>query len=148
MNVIISKPCTWEGISSYAPRRTETRDLLEHLKWDSPSKKWPCSPKTKSWFSMFTVPQNCLFSPVPHIFRPLFPWKKLPLFPCSPKPLGGPQYTKKINFIFLKFMKVWTQRVTCKVSYRVNFARDPLRSYFHEPQKNEIHLLNLHFDFT
>ena len=27
-------------------------------------------------------------------------------------------------------------------------ARDPLRSYFHEPQKNEIHLLYLHFDFT
>ena len=29
----------------------------------------------------------------------------------------------------------------------VNFARDPLRSYFHEPQKNEIHLLYLHFVF-
>ena len=28
------------------------------------------------------------------------------------------------------------------------FARDPLRSYFHEPQKNEIHLLHLHFVFT
>ena len=25
------------------------------------------------------------------------------------------------------------------------FARDPLRSFFHEPQKNEIHLLYLHF---
>ena len=25
---------------------------------------------------------------------------------------------------------------------------DPLRSYFHEPQKNEIHLLYLHFVFT
>ena len=30
----------------------------------------------------------------------------------------------------------------------VNFARDPLRLYFHEPQKNEIHLLHLHFVFT
>ena len=30
----------------------------------------------------------------------------------------------------------------------VNFARDPLRSYFHEPQKSEIHLLYLHFVFT
>ena len=29
-----------------------------------------------------------------------------------------------------------------------NFAWDPLRSYFHEPQKNEIHLLYLHFVFT
>ena len=47
-------------------------------------------------------------------------------------------------------MEVWTQRVTCKVSDRrhVNFARDPLRSYLHEPQKNEIHLLYLHCDFT
>ena len=35
-------------------------------------------------------------------------------------------------------------RVTCKVSD----ARDSLRSYFQEPQKNEIHLLYLHFDFT
>ena len=33
------------------------------------------------------------------------------------------------------------QWVTC------NFARDPLRSYFDEPQKNEIHLLYLHFIF-
>ena len=36
------------------------------------------------------------------------------------------------------------QWVTCKVSdpegCHVNFARDPLHSYFHEPQKNEIHL--------
>ena len=32
----------------------------------------------------------------------------------------------------------------------VNFARNLLRSYlkFHEPQKNEIHLLYLHFVFT
>ena len=28
------------------------------------------------------------------------------------------------------------------------FARDPLRSYFDECQKNEIHLLYLHFVFT
>ena len=27
----------------------------------------------------------------------------------------------------------------------VNFARDSLRSYFHDPQKNEIHLLYLHY---
>ena len=27
----------------------------------------------------------------------------------------------------------------------VNFVRDPLRSYFDEPQKNEVHLLYLHF---
>ena len=30
----------------------------------------------------------------------------------------------------------------------VNSARDPLRSYFHEPLKNEIHLLYLYFVFT
>ena len=30
----------------------------------------------------------------------------------------------------------------------INFARDPLRSYFHEPQKNEIHLLYSHFVLT
>ena len=27
----------------------------------------------------------------------------------------------------------------------MNFASDPLSSYFHEPQKNDIHLLYLHF---
>ena len=31
-----------------------------------------------------------------------------------------------------------------KEGRHVNFARDPLRSYFHDPQKNEIHLLYLH----
>ena len=35
-------------------------------------------------------------------------------------------------------MEIWTQGVTCKVRDDLNFARDPLRSYFHEPQKNEI----------
>ena len=30
----------------------------------------------------------------------------------------------------------------------VNFAWSPLRSYFYEPQKNEFHLLYLHFVFT
>ena len=43
----------------------------------------PCSPKTKSWFSMFPVPQKCLCSPVPLIFRPLFPWKNA-LVPQNP----------------------------------------------------------------
>ena len=50
-------------------------------------------------------------------------------------------------------MEVWTQGVPCKVNMtpapwrHVNFARDPLRSYFHEPQKNEIHHLYLYFVF-
>ena len=35
-------------------------------------------------------------------------------------------------------MEVWTQRVPSGVTY---FARDPLRSYLHEPQKNEIYFL-------
>ena len=34
-----------------------------------------------------------------------------------------------------------------KVSDALNFARDPLRSYFHEPQKNEIRLSYSHFVF-
>ena len=43
-------------------------------------------------------------------------------------------------------MGVWTQRVTCKLSDDLNFARDPLRSYFHEPQKkiSYIYILFLH----
>ena len=59
-------------------------------------------------------------------------------------------------------MKVWTQQVKCKINMthkgqgvtlalqgrHVKFACDPLLSYFHEPQKNEIHRLCLHFDFT
>ena len=52
----------------------------------------------------------------------------------------------KDEFIFLRFMEVWTQRVPCKVNVTpfgvTYFARDTLRSYFHEPQKNEIHFLN------
>ena len=48
----------------------------------------------------------------------------------------------EMNFIFLRFMEVWTQRVPCKVKVVTYFARDPLRSYFHEPQKNEIYFLN------
>ena len=34
-----------------------------------------------------------------------------------------------------------------KFGRHVNFGRDPLRLYFDEPQKNEIHLLYLHFVF-
>ena len=46
-------------------------------------------------------------------------------------------------------MGVWTQRVKLsKLSDDLNFARNPLRSYFHEPQKKEIDLLYLHFVFT
>ena len=33
------------------------------------------------------------------------------------------------------------------INYYVNFARDLLGSYFHEPQKNELHLLYLRFVF-
>ena len=36
-----------------------------------------------------------------------------------------------MHCIFLRFMIVWTQRVPVQ-----SFALDPLRSYFHEPQKN------------
>ena len=47
-------------------------------------------------------------------------------------------------------MEVWTQLVKCKVSdtQHVNCARDLLRSWFHEPQKDGIHLLYLNFVFT
>ena len=47
---------------------------------------FPCSPKTKSWFSMFPVPQSCLCSPVPLNFRPLFPCSPEKNCPCSPVP--------------------------------------------------------------
>ena len=40
-------------------------------------------------------------------------------------------YIKEINFIFLRFIEVWTQWAMCKVS--------------DEPQKDEIHFLYLHF---
>ena len=50
-----------------------------------------------------------------------------------------------MNFIFL-VMEVWTQQVPCKVNGLplgvIYFACDLLRSYFHEPQKNEIYFLN------
>ena len=48
---------------------------------------FPCSPKTKSWFSMFPVPQNWLCFHVPLIFGPLFPCspEKYALFPLFPK---------------------------------------------------------------
>ena len=54
-----------------------------------PWNKWPfspCSPKTKSWFSMFPVPQNCLCSPVSLIYGPLFPCslEKYALVPQNP----------------------------------------------------------------
>ena len=39
-------------------------------------------------------------------------------------------------------MEVWTQRVQCKVNVTPYFARYPLRSHFHQPQKTEIHFLN------
>ena len=39
-------------------------------------------------------------------------------------------------------IEVWMQWAMCKVS---NFAHDPLRSYFDECQKNEIHLLYLYY---
>ena len=50
---------------------------------------YPCFPKTKSSFCMFPVPKNCLCSPVPLIFRPLFPCSPekiaiVPLFPQTP----------------------------------------------------------------
>ena len=48
-----------------------------------------CSPKSKSWFSLFPVPQNCICSPVPFSFRLLFPCSPeinglIPLFPKTP----------------------------------------------------------------
>ena len=52
-----------------------------------------------------------------------------------------------MNFIFLRFIKVWTQNVSCaKLTWRplgvTYFARDLLRSYFDEPQENKIYFLN------
>ena len=39
-------------------------------------------------------------------------------------------------------MEVWTQWVPCKVN--VTPSRAPLRSYFHDPLKNETYFLNVH----
>ena len=66
---------------------------------------FPCSPKTKSGFSMFPVPQNCLCSPVPLIFRPLFPCslKKVPLFPKTHGRVS--QMGKQTDLILLDFSK-------------------------------------------
>ena len=52
-----------------------------------------------------------------------------------------------MNFIFLLFIEVWTQWVLCKINVTgvTYFARDPLRSYFDEQQKNEIYFLNKHY---
>ena len=55
---------------------------------------FPCSPKTKSWFSIFPVPQNCLCSPVPLMFRPLFP--------CSPENIACSLRNNDIVSLFLK----------------------------------------------
>ena len=33
---------------------------------------FPCSPKSKSWFAKFPVPQNCLYSPVQLTFKLVF----------------------------------------------------------------------------
>ena len=45
-----------------------------------------------------------------------------------------------MDFIFLRVMEIWTQWVPCKVDVTY-FAHAPLRSYFHDPQKNEIYFL-------
>ena len=45
-----------------------------------------------------------------------------------------------MNFIFLLFMEVWMQWSLCQVNVTY-FVRDPLRSYLHEHQKNEIYFL-------
>ena len=60
--------------------------------------------------------------------------------------------TKEINCHFSDIYQVGTQWVSCNVSnafgHHINFAQDPLHSYFDECQKNEIHLLYLlHFIF-
>ena len=43
-------------------------------------------------------------------------------------------------------MEVWTQWVRAKLTWRHSgvtyFARAPLRSYFHDPRKNDIYFLN------
>ena len=48
-----------------------------------------------------------------------------------------------MNFIFLRVMEVWTQWIPCKVKGVTYFACAPLRSYFHDPQKNKIYFLHV-----
>ena len=57
-----------------------------------------------------------------------------------------------MNFIFLRFMKYERNGSRGKLTWRplgiTYFARNPLRSYFHEPQKNEIYFLNVQNRFS
>ena len=76
-----------------------------------PSKKWPCSLKQNLDFHVPCSP-NCLYCPVPYIFRPLFPCspKKWAFFPYSPKPLRGPHDCVKNH---QKCTAVSNERKTC-----------------------------------
>ena len=56
-----------------------------------------------------------------------------------------------MNFIFLRVMKYECNGFCAKLTWRplgvIYFARAPLRSYFHDPQKNEIYFLNKYKHF-
>ena len=57
--------------------------------WKKKIDIFPCSPKSKSWFSLFPVPPNCFCSPIPFSFRLLFPCSHeinglIPLFLQTP----------------------------------------------------------------
>ena len=54
--------------------------------------------------------------------------------------------TRLCNLIVLEFIYHLRNKLTPEGRH-VNFARDPLRSYCHEPKKSEVHLLYLHFVF-
>ena len=62
-----------------------------------PWNKSLCSPKSKSLFSMFLVPQNNLCNPVPLIFRHLFPWNKYPYFSVPQKAWEGFNFSHSKN---------------------------------------------------
>ena len=73
------------------------RQYTKLTSWRSTS--FSCSPKSKYWFSI--VPQNCLRSTVPLIFRPLFPWNKCL---CSPVPPNHWQCTLLLKTSLFHFI--------------------------------------------
>ena len=86
-----------------------------------PSKKWPCSPNIKWWFSMFPVPQNCRF--------PLFlglcsrvPLKKIVLVPLFPKNPGKASLLERFLSFNIFFLWRWQPWMSSPCVYPTHFV--------------------------
>ena len=100
---------------------------------------FPCFPKSKSSFSMFPVPQNCLCSLQ---FILLYPWNKRP-YSRSPKPLDGPHHRKYFNYASDRITRVINVLITLiEVIFTRSFV--PLKKkwvYSLVPQNQNLHFL-------